>query len=304
MTGSSILALLAEGDIQITDSLTITQTKSTLLTEGLITSLYAGQNIVVGEDVTITVDNTDLIPLPIGANIFLNSGSDISITGAVDLSVLNNGGGQIGLGGNIFVMAGGALSAGSVNALINNRDGGTIDSGASIIFSAGAAFTTTGDATLILSNRDDGGGNGSFGGPASISLTAPSVSIGGNLTLGMTPGDATDALNVTNVTGLLVTLGGMEFSIQNGGLTPVGVSFGGVIDNGMSVAVFAGNISSGDYLSSLVTNTNGGEVGESATLTFGAFGDISVETDALWQILNTPPMAKTLLSSARTLCSR
>ncbi|MEO8044066.1 MAG: FecR domain-containing protein [Spartobacteria bacterium] len=290
VTGSSLLALIAEGDIQVTDSLVVNLTKAGLFAEDGIVSLYSGQNIEVGGDLTLSVDNTDQVLLANGGNIAVGSGGDAMIGGALGLSILNNGGGQIGLGGNIYVTIGGDFTAASVNALINNRDGGSIDTGGSIFFSSNA-LTTTGDFSLIVSTRDDGGGGGTIGSDSMINLDLASASIGGLLTVGRgmsSPGSLGGALSVINVAGDLTASGGIDFNTQNGGLNPNDVvTNGGAIETDVLLSLTAGSLTSGDFLNTLIVNLNGGSIGGSATIGFGVSGDITVTTDALWQIINT-----------------
>ena len=101
--------------------------------------------------------------------------------GALTLSVLNNDGGHIGTGGSIFVGAGGDLTAGSIDALIDNRNGGTIDSSANLTFNIGGALTTAGDASFVISNRNDGSGGGVMNGNVTLDLSAANISSGGDL---------------------------------------------------------------------------------------------------------------------------
>nr|MBA3544809.1 hypothetical protein [Chthoniobacterales bacterium] len=219
-------------------------------------------------------------------SILSNQDTTINGEGGLNLTISNNGT-QIAGPASVSVFTGGNLTASSINLLLNNRDGGLINDSASIFFDIGLALNTTGDAFLILSSRNDGGGNGTTIGSANISLNADSVSIGGDLVLGTTPGNAFAAFNTTGVIGDLVTQGGADFSIQNGGTTLIGLTSGGSIETDAIVTVVAGNIFSGDFLNSLLTNINGGQIGDNAAIAFQVTGDISVETDALWQLINS-----------------
>ncbi|MEO5719721.1 MAG: FecR family protein, partial [Chthoniobacterales bacterium] len=242
VTGSSLLALVAEGDFQVTDSLVVNLIKAGVFPEDGIVSLFSGQNIEIGADLTLSVDNTDQVLLANGGNIAVSSGGDTTIGGALDFSILNNGGGQIGVGGNIYLTIGGDFTAGSVNALINNRDGGNIDTGGNILFSSNA-LTTTGDFSLVVSTRDDGGGGGTIGSDSLINLDLASASIGGVLTVGRgmsAPGSLGSALSVINVAGDLTASGGIDFNTQNGGLNPNEVvTNGGAIDTDVLLSLTA-----------------------------------------------------------------
>ena len=294
ISGTTNLFLGAEGNLLFNNPLNLTQTTKGVPL-GLFTVVITGGDLIGGGDFTILNDNSVTGDLSSGASVVLQTGGNFTLNNGGNFSstILNNGGGHIGVGGDIFVSAGGNFTANSITVLINNRDGGTIDTGGNLTFNVGGALTTTGDASLVFSNRDDGGGGGTAG-SGFVSLGAGSVDIGGTLTeaISVSGGGAGSSLGlataVIGVSADLVTGGGLDFSIQNGGMTDIGQTPGGIIDGDVLLSLSTGgSFSSGDFLTALITNLDGGQIGGNTTLIFGVGGDISVTNDALWQIINT-----------------
>lgn len=153
--------------------------------------------------------------VPNGANIVVNTSGDLTITNDATINLLHDSGGNFTNGGDIFVTTGGDLTAGSLTVFLNNRDAGTITNGGLLVFDVGGALTTTGDASLVISGRNDGGGGRTFGSGANISLTAGSISIGGDLNVGTglsTDGSAAQAISNIFATGALTTVGPLRLT--------------------------------------------------------------------------------------------
>ncbi len=253
VTGTTDLVLLSENNIQFNNALTVAESGLDA-SDGLILYFQAGNELTATNGLSLTLDNVS---------------------------------GDLGGSASINLITGGDFTASTLNLLINNRDGGSISGDAFLALNVGGALTTSGDAVLTVSSRDDGGGRGTLGGIGFISLDAGSVSIGGDFTLGMTPGNASAAFNLANITGTFLTQGSALFSLENGGTTEIGPTAGGVIDSDLALSFTAGNVSSGGSLSALLTNLNGGQLGGSASLGFSVSGALTIETDGLWQVINT-----------------
>ena len=251
-------------------------------------SLFAGVSgaLTINSDATIQIGNASG-SIAGDATIDFNLGS---FSANSLLLQIDNLGGFIGGESSINFTTDGDFTAGSVSVLLNNRDGGSIGAGGNIFFSS-SALTTSGDFSLVISNRDDGGGGGTIGSESLISLDLNSCSVGGLLTVGMSlsaPGSLGAALSVVNVEGDLVAEGGIDLDTQNGGLNINEVTTnGGSIDTDVLLSLAAGSVTSGDFLSALLVNLNGGSIGGGAAIDLGVSGDITVATDALWQIINT-----------------
>ena len=281
----------ADGDIVSDDSLEVTQVNSNQ-GESLTTTLLAGGGITGGGSLTLVNDNSGGGDLEAGGDIILNAGGDINVAGDLILNVLNNGGGHIGVGGDIFVSTGGDLVVGSIDALINNRDGGTIDNGGNLIFDIGGGLTTTGDASLVISTRNDGAGGGTIGSDVFLSLNAGSVNTGGFLALAISAnagGNIPSALLNVSVPGDLVATGGAFFNIQSTGFNVFGGPFlgGGMIAGDAVLNLSLGNVSAGDLFDVEIDNNGDGSIGGNAIMIVTASGSFNIQGDAFFDIINT-----------------
>ncbi len=320
ISGTNDFFFGAEGSILSTGALSITQTNNGS-SIGLFGVVIAGIDLITGNSLTITADNSGGF-LALGADITVNAGRNLTVNGGGDLSlsILNNDGGQIGDGGTIDVHAGGDLSAGalsllidnsnggdigsggkislsadgnltadSIDLLINNRDGGSMESGASINFDVAGAVTTQGDASFIISARDDGGGSGTFGGDVNLSVQSASMSIGGDLISAFSMsagGNAGEVFDSVFVNGKLSTTGNIDLEIDNGGSTMSGLLGGGMISNNATLNLSALSISSGGAISALITNVDGGTIGGNALIDLLASGAITAQGPLLVKIFN------------------
>ncbi len=249
----------------------------------------------IGFALNATIDNSAGGFIGTGGTITLNIGGAVNV-GALTLLLDNSAGGHIGTGGNILVSTGGDLAAGTLTLLLNNRDGGTLGGDSLVSLSTGGAITTTGDATLVISDRDDGGGAGTIGGNASVILTAASANIGGNLVVASPSeavgGQIASALVTVNVAGDISTGGGLQFTAQNGGFNQIlGMEEGGgIINQDALVSVSAANVTIGDFLLGLISNVDGGQIGGNAALATILTGDLNAQGDAAFQIDNSTMM--------------
>src|SRR5205823_103861 len=188
-------------------------------------------------------------------------------------------GGHIGQDANIFLTTAN-LDAGSLNVFINNRDGGSIGSSAQVLCSTLGTLNVQGNAAIGISNRNDGGGGGTTGTDAIVTVQADSISVGGELD-GFVSANGGHIGNigalVFNVTGDLHSGAGMSFATQaaafngsGGPLTP------GSIGSEALVAVNAGgNITSDGFIDGDILTTNGGHIVGNASILLNATGDIS-----------------------------
>ena len=201
------------------------------------------------------------------------------------MSVLNNDGGHIGTGGNISVTTGGNLTAGSIDALINNRNGGMIDSSANLTFNIGGAFTTTGDASFVISNDNDGSGGGMIGSDATMNVSAASISAGGTLFAiisSLSDASIVGSANINfNLTGDLTTSGDAAF----------GNSSGGTIGGNATINVTAANIGANSLLAQI--DNTGGSIGGNAAINMNVSGTATVTNDYCSIILGAAPSAGT-----------
>ena len=121
-----------------------------------------GGNFTTAFDTEFVIDNVNGT-ISNGGDLLLTVAGDSHVSGDASFQILNNDGGHLGGHANIEVVTGGAFSADTIDALINNRNAGSISFGSDMIFHVGGALTTTGDASFITSNRNDGAGGGTIG---------------------------------------------------------------------------------------------------------------------------------------------
>ena len=285
--------LQAEGNIHVNDSLEIIE-DSLSPDADLNISLVAGsENILVEGDLSLTTNPGDVIT---GANIVVTSGGDTTIGGALTLLVDNSNGGQIGTGGNISFTTGGNLTADSVDALVNNRDGGSIDSGGNITFNIAGTLTTTGDASFVSTNRNDGLGGGTIGSNVVLTLNVGSVSVGGFLLTDISTnagGNIPSATLNVEVAGNLTTQSFAQIDIQNTGFNAFGGPFigGGTIGADATLNLTVNNISTGDTLDVEIVNRGDGHIGGDAVMNIAASGNINVQSDAFVEVVNTADLS-------------
>ena len=260
-----------------------------------LSSATAGANSLL-----VQVDNSFGGTVGSNATIsFVTSGS-LMTTGDADFFLSNNDGGEIAGIASLLVSAGGDVTAGAINLLLNNRNSGSIGGDGLVLFNTSGTLTTTGDATFVVSNRDDGGGAGVISGNASAILTAGVANVGGLLVAAISEaagGQLASGLAAINVAGDVTTGGGLQFSVQNGGLDPfLGEVGGGTIDQNALASLTATNVTIGDYFLGLIANLDGGQIGGTAELAAIFTGNLNVTGDAAFQIDNSTSMG-TLSSS-------
>jgi len=275
---TSDIRLYGEGAILATGNLS---------TQRLIAA--AGQNISIGGGGSTTISASEaslLIPnsgsgnIPSAAISLLSAGNlALNDSNGLSLTIDNTNGGHIGQDANIFLTAAN-LDAGSLNVLINNRDGGSIGSSAQVLCSTLGTLNVQGNAAIGISNRNDGGGGGTTGTDAIVTVQADSISVGGELD-GFVSANGGHIGNigavVFNVTGDLHSGAGMFFDTQatafngsGGALTP------GFIGSDALVGVNAGgNITSDGFIESDILTTNGGHIVGNASILLNATGDIN-----------------------------
>src|SRR5438067_10318519 len=275
---TSDIRLYGEGAVQVTGNLS---------TQRLIAA--AGTNISIGGGGSTTISASEaslLIPnsgsgnIPGSAAIALLSAGNLGLNGSngLSLTIDNTNGGHIGQDANIFLTTAN-LDAGSLNVFINNRDGGSIGSSAQVLCSTLGTLNVQGNAAIGISNRNDGGGGGTTGTDAIVTVQAGSISVGGELD-GFVSANGGHIGNigalVFNVTGDLHSGAGMFFETQatafngsGGPLTP------GFIGSDALVGVNAGNITSDGFIDGDILTTNGGHIVGSASILLNAAGAIN-----------------------------
>jgi hypothetical protein len=243
--------------------------------------------------VNATLDNSGNGGIGTGGNLTLDIGGSAN-SGVLTVLIDNSSGGQIGTGGNIVFNIGGDLTADSIDALINNRDGGSIGSGGNMTFDIGGSLTTVGDASFVISNRNDGSGGGTIGSQAVLNLiTAGNLIVGGNLTTAMSNNGggqiAGSAFNDVLISGDLTTQGFAFFTVDNTGYNAFGGPLlgGGNISQIARVALSARNVSVDGILLAAIRNRGDGQIGGDAIINFVTSANLTVGSDALFSIENT-----------------
>ena len=185
VSGTTDFGLFSEGSILLNNELSVTE--NNLSGSQLNVFLQAGGDLTASNGLTINLDNSEGGVLNASTELLLTAGGSMTANGETGLSltISNNGAGQIIDGAALGVIVDGNLTASTISLLINNRDGGLIGGNGTVSADTSGAITTTGDATFVISCRDDGGGAGAISGNASLILTAGSANIGGGLIAGM-----------------------------------------------------------------------------------------------------------------------
>ena len=148
LSGTAVVGLFAEGNIEATSSLTIAETSGPSAPNGFIISLLAGQSIDIGQDLNLSITNSDLMS---AAMITINSFADTNVNGDGGMNLtIDNGESEIQGFASLGVFTGGNLTASAINLLLENHDGGLIDGEASIFCNIGGTLTIGRDANLSL----------------------------------------------------------------------------------------------------------------------------------------------------------
>jgi FecR-like protein len=255
ITANDSLTFIAGGDLTVTGSgqFTVGNVGGTINAASI--ALRVGGSInTVGVPLNTTIDNTGGV-MTNGASITISSSGAITVQGDATFQILNSdngtGGppGQIGGNATIDVTTGGDFSANSLTAIINDRHAGSIGSSALLAFNVGGAVSTTTDATLGISTRNDGTGGGTIGSDATVSLNAGSISVGGAFTAFVSTnagGSITgNAIAQVSATGDMVVQGPIDVTIGDTGfnqINPINFIAGGHIGGNATVTLSAQNI--------------------------------------------------------------
>ena len=287
VSGASIVGLISEGDIAATNSFTIEETSGPSAPNGFIISLLAGKSITIGQDMDVSITNSDMMS---SALIFLNSLADTTINGDGGMNLtINNLGATITGPASLGFATGGNLSASTINLTLDNGDGGVIGGEALLDFNVGGTVSTTGDANLILNNGDTGG---TISPLASILTEAGAISIGGAFNVviannngGTISGDADLFLNST---GAVTTGGDAELVIDNSSFSSDGFVTGGDITSNALITLFAPSISAGGGLFTFLFNDGGGHIGGDAIILADLTGGLSTQgSDLFFDVQNS-----------------
>ena len=278
VSGSTTLGLLSEGDIQVTNSLTVNETNAAGLTDGMIIDLSAGQMINVGGDLSLAVDASGIAN---GGTIDVASGADTTIGGLFGLTVSGSSG-TIGNGGSIFASTGGNLTVGSLDFLLNyNVRTVSVTNGANIELSVGENLTTTagGIDMLILTPFASSVGNGG-------NLT---LSVGGDLSTGESDMDLRlvtsrgtqlgTGANLTASVGGNVVSNILSAKIENSRFGQIGTGGNLVFDVGDDLAASS--------LLLQLDNTDHGNIDLGGNITLTGGHDVTISGNADFFILNS-----------------
>ncbi len=246
----------------------------------------------------------------------VNIGSDASFLIVNDTNTDSGEGGTIGSNAEINVHAG-SFSADSLQASISN--GGSVGQDAIVNFGTVGDISAQGDAVFQILNSAQDAGNGSgsnagiIGGNALLDVSATNISSGGLLQVtidnhgnGMIGGDATINLNAASVgAGSLeaflfdydgADIGGNalinfvvagDISVQGSArfaIDSASQGGAGTIASNATIAANIGSLNAGS-LSAYIVNY-GSEIGDNATISFGASGDITAGSSAIFEIFN------------------
>jgi hypothetical protein len=256
----------------------------------------------IGSDSTLFASVSDALTIGSDATMQIgNAGGSIAGDATIEINLgsfsanslllqIENLGGFIGGDSSIIFITEGDFTAGSVTALINNRDSGEIDGSSTLAFDAVGAVNLSGDLSLKISSRDDGGGSGTMGGPADLFVNADSISLGGLLDTGVTPpleGNSIPSVSASyNVVGDFIVGGSTAFGLTNGGFGLDGFHGGGVIEGDALLSIDAGSFSSGDFLNVFLTNIGGGAIDGDATISIFTSGSLSAVGQTILQLAN------------------
>ncbi len=281
VSGASIVGLISEGDIAATNSFTVAETSGPPAPNGFIVSLLAGKSITIGQDVNVSITNSDVMS---SALIFLNSLADTTINGegGVNLTI-NNPGAMITGPASLGLATGGNLTASTINLTLDNGDGGVIGGEGFLSFNVGGTVSTTGDVNLILNNGDTGG---TISPLASILAEAGVISIGGafneviaNNNGGTISGDTNLLLDSI---GAVTTGGDAELAIDNSAFSSAGFGTGGDITSNALITLFAPSVSTGGGLFTFLFNDGGGHIGGDAVILADITGGLSTQGSNLF----------------------
>jgi hypothetical protein len=248
--GSSNLALVAEHDIKVSNSLEISETGDSGFSNGANFLMVAGNDINIGNDFRLTTQVSDAVEK--GGTILINAGRNLTVFGVAVLNLNNSDGGNIADGGTISIQVpNGTFHADSDvvfrihNDPLNGGAGGVIQS-AGGIFGNIATFSGNSSLDAAIFNHQ-----GSFNSDATIDFTFGDVDVAGQA----------------------------SFRIANQDLGFGGGNIGGAA---LINVLNTGGFTAGSLLAEI--NNLGGIIGGSSTIAFTA-GDLSVFHDATFQIL-------------------
>ena len=215
----------------------------------------------------------------IGGNAIVNvmASQNISAPGTVFFGVANDnyqdfGGGTIGGDAQVNVTAG-SLSTGAFFDDIYNNGGGSIGRDAIISLNLSNSFTATGNAEFAIFNP-----GGIVGRNASIGVTVGDISAPSltaeidNSSAGQIGGNALINFGVSRDFNIV---GDANFQILNSN---------GTIGSDATLLFHSDSASIGGNLSAIISDV-GGTIDGNALLNFSVTHDISVQRDAVWQIL-------------------
>jgi hypothetical protein len=260
VSGTRDFYLQAERDVNITQSLSVSQTASGS-GSGLNVALRAGRAVSVGANLTLATDASNVSD---GGNVSITAGGNLSVGGALSLSTRS--GAAFGNGGNIAVDIGGALSAASVSATANFVSAGSHSAGENIRFNVAGNFSTTAggvDLSIVTPVRQ------TVGAGANIALL-----VGGNLTLAA----GADAIFFINnainevVTGANITAS-IAGSMTTGDFDAEVSNRDGEIGTGGNVTVSSGGNFSAAAVELTLDNTSGA-IGNGANITAMVGGNL------------------------------
>ena len=287
VTGASIVGLISEGNIAATNSLTIEETSQNASVNGLIISLLAGQAITIGQDLTLSITNTDVITNAL-INV-LSFAGDIKVNGVNGISLtIDNTGFQIEGAASLGVLTGGNLNASGINLFLDNNEGGLITGPANISFNVNGTLTTDDFAFVNINNGDTGG---TLGASALLDLSAGAMSIGGTLDVNILNNGggsiAGDALLSVETSGDLTTGADSGFAIDNSIFNNEGLVVGGEIGSNAAISLLAANVTAGGALFTFLYNDGGGHIGGDADIAAAITGNLTTQGVLFFDVQNS-----------------
>jgi hypothetical protein len=251
-------------------------------------------NISTGGNLDAEIDNFSGGMIGGNAAINVAAGGDINAQGNAAFGISNSdfssgSGGGVIVGDAMVNVSATSITAGALFATITNLNS-SIGGNATVDVLAPSGIISGGDAAFSIYNADNGSGApaGMIGNNATVNVSAGDVSIAGSLenaiynkfvqssAAGSIGGDAS------------LTFDAGAITVQDGASFKIDSNNGGQIGGNAIINLSATSLSVDGALGLLVhiINFNGGTIGQNALIDFGIAGDVSVPSDATFQILN------------------
>ena len=263
-------SLSAGHNLAVTGSLSLDH-QNLSRTSGVNTAISAGNDIIIGDTLTLRSDGSGLTTG--GGNINVTAGANLTVKNALSIGTVNTA--TLGSGANVAVQNGTVTPAADVNVgyfLLSSQNSGTLNIGANVSFNLSRDLISNfqPDAPVGMSVNNSGtitnGGNISLqvGRDAGTTvhffldlavLNTRTISTGGNIAANFGGKVTVDAItaSITNAGGHIGTGGNLTFGTTGALITTandasftINNSTAGLIDNGGNISVTAGSITLGN----------------------------------------------------------